>query len=126
MFYSFFIREDHRNYLRFVGPEDNDLDKELVDYRMNVHIFGNSPYPAVATYGMHRMADVAEPDAGSVVKHFVKRNFYVDDGLSSHPTSSEAVDLLKRTQRRYKTTVTYAFIKCVPFRCWPSLTKKTL
>ena len=42
MFYSFSVRPDHRNYLRFVWPEDNDLNNNLVDYRMKVHVFGNS------------------------------------------------------------------------------------
>jgi hypothetical protein len=65
---------------------------------MKVHVFGNSPSPSVATYGLRRTADQAESKIGSDVKAFVDRNFYVDDALSSHPTADEAIDLLNRNK----------------------------
>jgi hypothetical protein len=65
---------------------------------MKVHVFGNSPSPSVATYGLRRTADQAESKIGSDVKSFVDRNFYVDDAWSSHPTADEAIDLLNRTK----------------------------
>jgi hypothetical protein len=46
---------------------------------MKVHVFGNSPSPSIATYGLRRTADQAESKFGSDVKAFVHRNFYVDD-----------------------------------------------
>ena len=98
MFYSFSVKKEHRNFLRFLWPEDNNLDNKMVEYRMKVHVFGNSPSPAVATYGLHKTADLAGSAEGKDMTTFVKRNFYVDDALSSHDTSEEAVDLLKRTQ----------------------------
>ncbi|XP_069140928.1 uncharacterized protein [Argopecten irradians] len=98
MFYCFLVQKEQRSYLRFIWHQDNDLAKPLVDYHMNVHVFGNSPSPAVATYGLRKTADEAEHKYGSDVRQFVHRNFYVDDALSSHPTSEEAVDLLHRTR----------------------------
>lgn len=62
---------------------------------MNIHVFGNSPYPAVATYGLRKAVENAE----SNVQDFIYKNFYVDDGLVSCRTPEEAVDLLVRTQR---------------------------
>lgn len=50
---------------------------------MRVHVFGNSPLPAVAIFGLRRVA---------------QSHFHVDDGLISLPTEAEAIDLLKRTQ----------------------------
>ncbi|RXN13114.1 hypothetical protein ROHU_009852 [Labeo rohita] len=70
IFFVFLVKEDHRNYLRFLWYCDGNLSKEVVDYRMRVRVFGNSPSP----------------------------HFYVDDGLVSFPTEAEAIDLLKRTQ----------------------------
>lgn len=99
MFYCFVVREDHRDYLRFLWYEDNNLEKRVTEYRMKVHVFGNSPSPAVAIYCMRRAALQGENDYGIDAKHFVVRNFYVDDGLTSVSTSEEAVDLLKNTQR---------------------------
>ncbi|XP_052799499.1 uncharacterized protein LOC128231119 [Mya arenaria] len=98
MFYSFLVRQDHRRYLRFVWPEDNDLSNNLLDYQMNVHVFGNRPSPAVATYGLHKAAEMAASTVGKDVEKLVKRDFYVDDALTSHESSEEAIDLLKRTQ----------------------------
>ena len=83
MFYGFKVREDHRNYLRFLWHQDNDPDKEIIDYWMTVHVFGNSPSPAVATYSLRRSAEHGEEEHGADAKEFVFRNFYVDDGLTS-------------------------------------------
>ena len=33
---------------------------------------------------------------------FVTRDFYVDDGLTSKPSSAEAIDLMKRTKSALK------------------------
>ncbi|KAL5020965.1 hypothetical protein ScPMuIL_000120, partial [Solemya velum] len=98
MFYCFLVTPEHRDYLRFLWYEDNDFEKGLVDYRMRVHVFGNSPSPAVATYGLHKTAEEAEPIYGSDVTELVKRNFYVDDALTSQHTSNQAVKLLSKTQ----------------------------
>lgn len=98
MFYCFMVREDHRNYLRFLWFKDNDLKNEITEFRMKVHVFGNSPSPAVATYGLRRAADMGEEEHGSDAKQFVHRNFYVDDGLTSVASDGEAIDLLKRTR----------------------------
>ncbi|RXN35155.1 hypothetical protein ROHU_014394 [Labeo rohita] len=65
-----------------------------IEYRMRVHVFGNSPSPAVAIYCLRQSVK----DGDSDVKNFVNREFYVDDGLTSLPTAKAAVDLLKNTQ----------------------------
>ena len=54
MFHCFFVRKDHRNYLRFLWYRDNDMSKDIVGYRMTVDVFGNSPSPSVAIYGLRR------------------------------------------------------------------------
>lgn len=83
MFYGFKVKEDHRHFLRFLWYKDNNPDKEIIDYWMTVHVFGNSPSPAVATYGMRKAAEHGETEHGTDAKSFVFRNFYVDDGLAS-------------------------------------------
>ncbi|XP_053387241.1 uncharacterized protein LOC123539924 [Mercenaria mercenaria] len=94
MFYCFEVDEVHRNFLRFFWYEDNDVEKPLIEYRMARHVFGNSPSPAIATYGLRRSVEECDED----IKVFVHNDFYVDDGLTSFPCAQEAVDLLKRTQ----------------------------
>ncbi|XP_071098015.1 uncharacterized protein [Haliotis cracherodii] len=99
MFYCFLVKEEHRNFLRFLWYKDNDINQELVEYRMKVHVFGNSPSPAVATYGLRRSAKSVVETYGKDVQLFVERDFYVDDGLTCLQTTEQAIDLIKRTQQ---------------------------
>lgn len=98
MFHCFLVREDCRDVLHFLWHRDNDLTKEVVDYRIRVHVFGNSPSPAVAIYGIRRAAREEEKEYGSDVSKFTEQDFYVDDALKSFPTEEEAIDLLRREQ----------------------------
>ncbi|XP_035988362.1 uncharacterized protein LOC118560918 [Fundulus heteroclitus] len=98
MFHCFMVREDHRNFLRFLWHKDNDVNKEVIDYRMKVHVFGNSPSPAVAVYGLRKAIKAGAKEYGADTVNFVERHFYVDDGLISLPSPAEAIDLLQRTQ----------------------------
>lgn len=65
---------------------------------MQVHVFEDSPSPAVAIYGLQRAAKAGEQKYGAVTHQFIDRHFYVDDGLITLRTEAEAIDLLKRTQ----------------------------
>ncbi|ETE57916.1 infB, partial [Ophiophagus hannah] len=83
MFYSFLIREDHCNYLRFLWFSDEQHNQRISEYRMKVHVFGNGKLrstTAEATW-------------------FVEHNFYVDNGLKSVSTPAVAIDLLKNTRQ---------------------------
>lgn len=98
MFYRFRVDEDHRNYLRFFWYKENNPDDIMIEYRMTSHVFGNSPSPAIASYGLLKTVEHADRD----VKNFVQHNFYVDDGLISLPNESDAISLMKRTQSTMK------------------------
>ena len=93
MFHSFYVDPPHRDFLRFLWFEGNDPSKPIIEYRMNVHLFGNGPSPAVATYGLRRTAI-----DGEEAKKFICRNFYVDDGLTSLSSTQGATDLVKSAQ----------------------------
>lgn len=103
MFYNFIVREDHQNYLRFLWFKNNDISGEIMECRMKVHVFGNSPSPAVATYGLRRTAQEAAQQFGEDAKRFVERDFYVDDALKSLPREEDAISLLQRTQNMLAT-----------------------
>ncbi|XP_052694839.1 uncharacterized protein LOC128173163 [Crassostrea angulata] len=102
MFHCFTVREEHRDFLSFLWYKDNEIGTELTEFRMKVHVFGNSPSPAIATLGLRKISELSEESHGPDVKEFIKRNFYVDDGLTSCSTSQEAVDLMCRTQDALK------------------------
>ena len=76
---------------------DNDPQNSIVEYRMNVHIFGNGPSPAVATFGLRKTSNLRKKTSREI-KEFVNRNFYVDDGLTSTPTPEQTISLVTETQ----------------------------
>ena len=96
MFYKFYVDEQDRNYLRFLWHKDNDPNKEIIDYRMSVYVFGNGPSPAVATYGLRKC--VESSNDSDQVRDYVIKNFCVDDGLGSFSSVSEVTSILKQTQ----------------------------
>jgi hypothetical protein len=49
----------------------------MIEYRMTVHVFGNRPSPAVATYGLREAVKNSEED----IREFVNKHFYVVQGL---------------------------------------------
>ena len=98
MFYSFKVKEEFRDFLRFLWYKDNDPNGAITEYRMKVHIFGNTSSPAAANYALRKTAEVGEAKFGSDAKSFVDNNLNVDDALHSAPDSTTAIDLLRRTQ----------------------------
>jgi hypothetical protein len=65
---------------------------------MRVQVFGNRPSPAIATIGFRKAAETSLIEYDEHVVNYVTRNFYMDDGLTSHPTTEEAVNVVKDTK----------------------------
>ena len=95
MFYGFYVPENQRDFLRFFWHEDNDPKKNLIEYRMKVHVFGNCSSPAVATHGLRKCVQ----NADVAVKSYVEDKFYVDDGLNSYDKAEEAIEVLQQTKK---------------------------
>jgi len=54
LFHSFHVDPKHRDFLHFLWFKDNNPLQPIIENRMTVHLFGNGPCPAVATYGLRR------------------------------------------------------------------------
>lgn len=68
---------------------------------MTVHLFGAASSPGCANFGLKYLAQqykALHPAAST----FVKRNFCVDDGLTSVPTVQEAKELIGEAQELCK------------------------
>lgn len=65
-----------------------------MEYRKCRHVFGNSPFPAIATYSLHRSVEGCD----MYIHEFDTKDFYVDDGITSQSNAKKAIDLIKRTQ----------------------------
>ena len=103
MFHSSNVDPNHWDFLRFLWFENNKPGKPITEYRMYVHLFGNGPSPAVATFGLRKTAADGEKEFGEDAMKFVHRNFYVDDGLVSLPTAKQAIALVTATQAMLRT-----------------------
>ena len=88
MFYNFKVAEKDRDYLRFLWYENHM--KTVKTYRMTRQIFGATSSPGVATYGWRRIAEKTDSKAAE----FIKRDFYVDNGITSVDTVEEAVQII--------------------------------
>lgn len=97
MFHRFHVSSEDRDYLRFLWWENGNTDLEPTEYRMKVHLFGASSSPGCANYGMKHLANENEKEY-PLAANFVKKHFYVDDGLVSVETVGEAIELVKEAQ----------------------------
>ena len=86
MFHSFQVNPEHRNYLRFLWFKGNDLNGPIIECRMDVHLFGAVSSPGVANFSLRQTAESGREQYGDDAADFLRKDFYVDDGLKSLPT----------------------------------------
>ncbi|KAK7904466.1 hypothetical protein WMY93_017073 [Mugilogobius chulae] len=96
MFHQVKVAEGDRDFLRFLWWPEGDLSREVVVFRMTVHLFGAVSSPSCASFALQRTADDHQADFPLKVIQLVKENFYVDDCLGSVATEKEAVALAKQ------------------------------
>ena len=97
MFHPFKVAPEHQDYLLFIWY---DTEGRPATYNMTVYLFEARSSPACATYALRYLADKFKGIAphNSPAHHYVHRNFYVDDGLTSVYSATEAVELLEQTK----------------------------
>ena len=98
MFHSFHVNPEHRDFLRFLWFKDNDLNGQICEYRMNVHLFGAVSSPGVANFGLRATAETGREQFGQAAAEFLQQDFYVDDGLKSFATPEDAIDVISKTK----------------------------
>ena len=94
MYHQVKVPDYDRDMLRFLWPKNNDLEAELLEYRMTVHLFGGAWSSSAANYSLKRTADDNRKNYPIEAVESVISNFYVDDWLVSKPTSAEATNLI--------------------------------
>ena len=92
VFYRIRVSPDQRDFLRFMWWPNGDLESEMKEYRMNVHIFGAISSPSVANYILKKVGSKA---TNELVMQTIERNFYVDDCLKSVKTNDIAQNLIE-------------------------------
>ena len=74
MFHSFHVNHEHRDFLRFLWFNDNDLNGQICEYRMNVHLFGAVSSPGVANFGLRTAAKMGLEQFGLEAADFLKND----------------------------------------------------
>lgn len=90
MFYQVRVVDADCTYLRFLWWPDGNLQGELQEYQMVVHLFGAASSPACSNFALRKTAEDNSKHFSEAVVTTVKRNFYVDDCLKSLPSVEEA------------------------------------
>ena len=67
------------------------------DHRMKVHLFGATSLPGCANYGLKQIAEDSEEDSPEAA-YFIRKNVYVDDGLTSVDSVKSAKKLIKEAR----------------------------
>ena len=91
------MNTEDRDLLRFLWWKGGYLETRPLEYRMKVHVFGAASSPGCANFGLKQTAKDGEDDFG-VDSEFLRRTFYVDDGLKSVKTASAATRLIQNSQ----------------------------
>ena len=83
MFHQVKVDMEYHNLLRFLWWNNLELKGDPVEFRMTIHLFGATSSPGCMNFALKFTADQYEETCASEAADFVRRNFYVDDGLKS-------------------------------------------
>ena len=81
MFHQVKVSEEHVNFLRFVWWPHSNLEQDLVEHHMTVHLFGAISSPSVACFALRKTAEDNQASFSPEVSETVHKNFYMDDLL---------------------------------------------
>jgi len=98
MFHQVYVDQEYRNLLTFLWWGNGNLDSQPTEFRMRVHLFGAVSSPGCSNVAPKRRADDFEKIFGSEPAEFVRKDFYVDDGLKSVKTATQAIALIQSTK----------------------------
>ena len=95
MFHQVKVDPADQSALRFLWWKDGDLSQPVTEYQLTVHTFGLTSSPSIAGFALRRTATDNEGKVSDATLSTIRKHFYVDDMLTSVPTSNEAVQLIK-------------------------------
>ena len=73
------VPDSQRSFSRYLWWNNNDLNGELVDYKIGVHVFEGSSSPGCCNYALRRTAVDNATKYDTAVAETLLHNFYVDD-----------------------------------------------
>ena len=98
MFYQVRVPEEQQDFFRFLWWENNDLEDNIIDFRMSAHLQGCISSPSCANYALKKTAVDNEQKYGSTVSNVLKNSFYVDDLLHSSKDEEIALNVITKVR----------------------------
>nr|XP_057941354.1 uncharacterized protein LOC131137424 [Doryrhamphus excisus]XP_057941355.1 uncharacterized protein LOC131137424 [Doryrhamphus excisus] len=98
MFHQFHVAPRDQDYLRFLWWEQGNIKAPVSVFRMKVHLFGAASSPGCANFGLKHLAAEGAGNFSEATVRFIKRDFYVDDGLTSLDSEAEAIQLVREAR----------------------------
>lgn len=93
MFHQFHVAARDQDYLRFLWWEGGNMEAQPSVFCMKIHLFGATSSPGCANFGLKHLDAEGASEFSEATVRFIKRNFYVDDGLTSVDSEAEAIQL---------------------------------
>ena len=94
MFYQVRVPDSQRSFFRYLWWNNNDLNGELVDYEVRVHVFGGTSSLGCYNYALRRTAVNNTTKYDTEAAETLLHNFY-DDLLKSVESEKIAIQLIK-------------------------------
>ena len=101
MFYQIIVPEKQRSFLRFLWWNEGNLDSEITDHEMCVHLFGAVSSPSSSNYALRKAAADNSSCYGNDTATAIMKNVYVDDLLNSVEDEKYVKDLIRRIQKMF-------------------------
>ena len=94
MFRQIFVKQNERNYLRFLWR--GNLSLAIDKYQMNVHIFGKNDSPCIANFSLKQCAKDQQNEFSKVITESVDKDFYMDDVLKSGECVKDLINIARQ------------------------------
>ena len=95
MFYQVKVPDSQRSFLGYLWWSNNDLNTELVDFEMWVHMFGGTSSPGCCNYALRWTDMYNARNYDTEVAETLLHNFHVGDPLKSLKSKEITIQLIK-------------------------------
>ena len=74
IFHQIRVNPEHRELLRFLWWDGNNLSKNPTDYCMTIHLFGATSSPSCAKFALKKNVDDYEEEFGKQAANFIRHS----------------------------------------------------
>ena len=95
MFYQVQVPHNQKGILRYLWWENNNLEGDLMDYEIYVHVFGGTSSPCCCIYVLRKTVVDNVSDLDVEVAETLLKPFCVDNLLKSVESEDSAIQLIQ-------------------------------